>query len=177
MTSPPRDLAWLPEAQILKVCGLSRSTLQSWRRSGLVLAEEAAYDLKALVMLVLLAEAHKFLSPKEMVGAWRGLAEAGAEAEIVERARRLGRGDRLDLVIDLTYTSLAVAQSDAELTAEIRELRKPRPFVILDVAEPVYLAVKYFDDHANRTSRPKERAPGRPRSADRVRHLHEAGTS
>jgi hypothetical protein len=173
MTSLPQDLAWLPEAQILKVCRLPRSTLQSWGRSGLSLAEEAAYDLKALVMLVLLAETRDFLSPKEMVGAWRDLVETEVEDEIVERARRLAKDDRLDLVIDVTYGSLAVAQSDAELTAEVREMRKPRPLVVIDVAEPVYRAVKYFANHANRTSRPKEKAPGRPRSADRVRLLRE----
>lgn len=173
MTSPPQDLAWLPEAKILKVCGLPRSTLQSWGRSGLSLAEEPAYDLKALLTLVLLAETREFFSPKEMVGAWRDLVQTGAEDEIVERARRLSKGDCLDLIIDVTYGSLAVAQSDSELAAEVRGMKKPRPLVVIDASEPVYRAVKYFADHANRTSRPKQKGPGRPRSADRVRHLRE----
>jgi hypothetical protein len=173
----PHDLAWLPEAQILKVCRLPRSTLQSWRRSGLELADEAAYDLKALVTLVLLVATREFLSPKEMVGAWRALVRSGTDTEIVEAARRLAKGGRFDLVIDVTYASLEIAQSETELMTEVRHPSLPRPMVVVDVAEAVYLAVKYFNDHANTTPRPKEKGPGRPRSADRVRLLREEAGS
>jgi hypothetical protein len=174
MTSP-HDIAWLPESQVLKLCGLSRSTLQSWVRGGLDLAANAAYDLRALVALTLLAETRNFLMPKEMLEAWAGLVRRGQDESIVDAARSLEWGDRFDLVIDVTYTSLRVVQSEAELLNAVVHPRRPRPVVVLDMAEPVLLAVEYFQDHANRTPVPEKKGPGRPRSAARVHSISEAG--
>lgn len=169
----PHYIAWLPESQVLKVCELSRSTLQSWIRSGLDLAVDAAYDLPALVALVLLVETRKFLTPKEMVEAWQALSREGVAERIVESAKRLEDGDRFDLVIDINHASLRIAESDADLMAAVRHSRRPRPVVVLDMAEPVLLAVKYFNDHANPTPRPERKGPGRPRSAARLHILTE----
>lgn len=173
MTSP-HDIAWLPESQILKLCGLSRSTLQSWVRGGLDLAADAAYDLRGLVALTLLAEARSFLMPKEMIEAWGGLVRRGQDEAIVDAARRLDSGGRFDLVIDVTFTSLRVVQTEAELISAVVHPRRPRPVVVLDMAEPVLLAVEYFEDHANRTPVPEKKGPGRPRSAARVHSISEA---
>jgi hypothetical protein len=169
----PHDIAWLPESQVLKVCGLSRSTLQSWVRSGLDLAVDAVYGLPALVSLVLLAEARSFLSPKEMVEAWGALSRAGRVESLVEAARNLERGQNFDLVIDVTYASLRIAETEAELMDAIRHARRPRPVVVLDMAESILLAVEYFEAHANRLPQPKKKGPGRPRSAARVHFIAE----
>lgn len=169
------DLAWLTESQILKVCELSRSTLRSWVRAGLDLGVDAAFDLRDLVTLVLLAETRGFLSPKEMIEAWSALRSTGEDERIFRVARELEPGGRLDLVIDVKYSSLRVVQDDAGLL-EASRLRKPRPVVVLDMAEPVLLAVRYFDTHANRTPRPMTKAPGRPRSAARLRAVPAGGS-
>jgi hypothetical protein len=171
----PNDLSWLPESQVLKVCGLSRSTLQSWKRSGLDLDVDAAYDLTALVALVVLAATREFLSPKEMVSAWRSLSRAGKDKYIVDAARLLEEGGRFDLVIDVTYGSLEIVLDDAELAKAVGRLHRPRPVVVIDMAEEIFRAAKYFEDHANPTSRPETKGPGRPRSADRLRIVGEGG--
>lgn len=170
----PHDIAWLPESQVLKLCELSRSTLQSWMRGGLDLAVDTAYDLRALVALVLLAETRNFLAPKEMIEAWGALARRGDDADLVDAARNLEPGQRFDLIIDITYASLRVVQTETDLTGAVVHPRRPRPVVVLDMAEPVLLAVEYFQAHANRTPVPAKKGPGRPRSAARVHSIGEA---
>ncbi len=157
---------WFPETQVLRLSGLSRSTLRSWAQAGLECAGGASYDLMALVTIVLLAECRHHLSPKEMVGAWRRLSDGGKDAEILKAAEDLQPGGRFDLVIDPKFVSLAVARSDAELAEAVRR-PKGRAMVVLDVAEPVYEAVASFKWHANEGSQPAKKGPGRPRSSAR----------
>lgn len=166
MTSP-HDIGWLPESKVTKVCGLPRSTLRSWKASGLSLAVSPAYDLKAVVVLVVLATTRDFLSPKEMVAAWRALAKKGLDDQVVSAARRLEKQDRFDVVIDLKYESLQFVQSDSQLRDAVRQSDDPRPMVVVDVAGSVFRAVEYFNTHANRTAPPTRKKPGRPASAER----------
>lgn len=167
MAKPQDESRWLPEAQVLRLAELSRSTLRSWAQADLKFAAGAAYDLKALVAIVLLAKCRSYLSPKEMAGAWRRVARTGAEAAILEAAKELEQGGRFDLIVDPQYASLTIARSDAELAQAVRRPSAPRAMIVVDVAEPVFAAVEHFTDHANKGSQPTRKAPGRPRSPER----------
>jgi hypothetical protein len=168
MTDQPDDIRWIPESQMLEFCRLSRSTFKSWSKSGLEIAtENGAYGLSALVSLVLLRAAREFLSPKKMVGAWSRLESEGAIGPLVAAARKLEKGGRFDLVVDPEYSELEVVFGDEELIAAVRTPGWARSVVVVDVAEPVRRMVRAFDINANRTARPKERAPGRPRRPER----------
>jgi hypothetical protein len=171
MTARLDSIAWLPLGQVLRLSELSRSTLQSWIRAGLKPADVAAYDLAALLAIVLLAACRKHLTAKQLVGAWRSLEQRGVDKKILESALKHQEGDRFDLVIDTTFDLIEVARSDAELAKAVRR-QEPRPVIVVDVAEKVMLTVRHFDAHANKTARPDERSPGRPRSTshDNVRH-------
>lgn len=174
MTDQPDDIRWIAESQMLKFCRLSRSTFKSWTKSGLAIAtENGAYGLEALVSLVLLRETRDFLAPKQMVAAWRRLEKKGAIGPMVVVARELGEGDRFDLVVDTETGEIGFAFSDEELLAVVRSPGWARTVVVIDVAAAVRRMVSSFEINANSSPRPKERAPGRPRSGgrDNVRTL------
>lgn len=168
MTDQPDDIRWIAESQMLKFCRLSRSTFKSWTKSGLRIAtENGAYGLGALVSLVLLRETRDFLSPKQMVAAWDLLERQGAIGPMVAVARDLGEGDRFDLVIDTESGEIGFAFSDEELLAAVSSPGWARSVVVIDAAVAVRKMVRSFEINANKSSRPKERAPGRPRSGER----------
>jgi hypothetical protein len=157
---------------MLSLCRLSRSTFQSWRRSGLDLpGTGGAYGLNEVLTLTILVAVRDFLAPKEMVAAWRHLVRSGREEEILSSARGLERGDRFDLVIEPELASLELARSDEELVAAVRHPTYPREFVVVDGAERVYTVVDAFSRLGNETPRPRQKGPGRPRSADRNVHV------
>lgn len=172
MQTPPDDIAWLPESRLLDLCGLSRSTFQSWQRAGLDVGnDQGAYSLDDAIALIVLAAVRDHLAPKDMVGAWRFLLKSGEAADLLAAARLLKRGDRFDLVIEPDLASLKVARSDAELADAVRHPTDPRPVVVLDLAERVYRGCRAFERLGNESPKPRRKAPGRPRSADRKVHV------
>lgn len=177
MNDSPDDLKWLPESRMLGLCRLPRSVVNSWKRAGIDLTNEAgAYGLSETVSVLLLGAAREHIKPKEMAEAWRELENSGAHERIVNRARKIDQCDRFDLIVDPRYAKLRIATSDAELIDAVCHSRWPRPVVVVDVAEGVTDVVSAFNKVGNPTPRPVRRQAGRPRSASRVHYLdREAG--
>lgn len=163
---------------MLDLCEVSRSTFNSWRKAGLdLVAERGAYGLDRIVAVVVLASARKYLTPKDMAGAWRSAVKSGADERIARAGRSLEADGRFDLVIESEHAFLSIACSEEELVEAVRHPGAPRPVVVVDLADRIRHVVETFDRIANETPRPQERGPGRPRSADRdnVRHLRKGG--
>jgi hypothetical protein len=161
---------------MLALCRLSRSTFNSWKKSGLDIANSAgAYGLSDVVALTVLVAIREFIPPKEMIAAWRDLVQSGGAAGIVNAARSLNEGDRFDLIVQPQHASLRLALSEQELTAAVRFPTDPKVVVVIDAADRVRSVVKAFDRLGNDTPRPKEKRPGRPRSADRNIHILRGG--
>lgn len=175
MQHPPDDIAWLPESRALALCRLSRSTSNSWKKSGLdLISDRAAYGLTEVIGLALLVTAREYLPPKELVNAWRVFSASPAGAAALNAARNLEAGERFDLVVEPEHAGFLVARSDAELLEAVSTPMAPRPVVVLDVSARIKQVVDTFNRLANRTKPPAERAPGRPRNTERdnVRALH-----
>lgn len=174
MPSPSDDQNWLPESQLLAICRLSRSTFQSWQRSGLSIARDSgAYDLTSVITLTVLVAIRDFLAPKDMVATWRHLVASGRAAEIVDAARHLRKGDRFDLIVEPESGALELAQSESELLNVVRYPAYPRPVVVVDAGSRMLTNVQAFSRKRNPTSPPTRKRPGRPRSADRAAHRAE----
>lgn len=174
----PDDIAWLPESRTLGLCRLSRSTLNSWKKSGLELtSEHAAYGLSEVIGLALLVAAREYLPPKELVNAWRSFAASPAGVDAVNAARELKPEARFDLVVEPDNAGFQVARSESDLLAAVSTPMAPRPVVVLDLSARIRQVVETFHRIANPTKPPAERSPGRPRNAERdnVRPLRGKG--
>ncbi len=168
MNAPPDDIAWVQQARILSLCGISRATLNSWIKSGLDIPEDtAAYGLADLVTLLVFAAARKHLAPKGMVAAWRDLVRRKEDVRIIDAARELGAEDRFDLIIDPEYLAFQVACSEQELITAVRHPTAPRPVVVVDLAERMRDAVGAFHRAASEEQPPPARKRGRPRNIHR----------
>jgi hypothetical protein len=177
MTVAPDDLKWLPESKMLDLCRLPRSVLNSWKRAGIDLADEAgAYGLKETISVLLLGAAREHIKPKEMAEAWREFVNSGAHDGVVQRARQIADCDRFDLIVDSRHAALLVAVSDSELIDAVCYPRWPRPVVVVDISEAIADVVGAFHRVGNSTTRPDERKAGRPRSAGRVHQLRLEGS-
>jgi hypothetical protein len=158
------DISWVPQARILELCDISRTTLNSWIKSGLDIPEAAAaYKVSDLVKLLVFAGARKHLTPQQMASAWRELVKTGEAAAITNAARGLKDDDSFDLVIDVKYRALTVVRSDEELVSAVRHPSAPRPVVVVDLAERMRDGIGSFFRDANQEAPPVERKRGRPK--------------
>jgi hypothetical protein len=174
----PDSIAWLPESRTLGLCRLSRSTLNSWKKSGLELASErAAYGLSEVIGLALLVAAREYLPPKELVNAWRSFSDSPTGIAAVNAARDLEPGARFDLIVEPEHAGFQVARNETELLEAVSTPMAPRPVVVLDLSARIRQIVDTFHRIANSTKPPSERSPGRPRNAERdnVRTLRGRG--
>jgi hypothetical protein len=177
MPSPSDALAWIPESELLSLCGIPRSTLQSWVKSGFDLelsGRRAAYGLPEVVTVLVLSKVREYLAPKKMFTAWRELVSSGEADRIVSAAVVL-RGstsdeDAFDIVVDAKYSMFSVCLSDAELLATVRDAGDPRSLVVVDALDAVRKTVGAFGRAANTTPRPSSRKAGRPANAFRQRY-------
>jgi hypothetical protein len=159
------DLTWVSESRLLGICSLPRSTFQSWIRSGLNLADEGgAYGLREVIALTLLAAARDHAGVEELIAGWRRLERSGGDVAVIDAARGLQDGARMDLVLDPSGGAFAIARNDVELVEAIRRHRDvPRPLFVVDVAARIRFAVDAFESFAKATPRPVSKRPGRPK--------------
>lgn len=174
MNPAPDDLKWLPESKMLGLCRLPRSVINSWKRAGIDLANEAgAYGLEETISVLLLGAAREHIKPKEMAEAWREFVNSGARQSTVLKARERNEDDRFDLIVDPRHATVQVATSDAQLIDAVCHPGWPRPVVVVDVSEAVSEVVRAFNKIGNpKTMKPEKKKPGRPRNVSRARHLH-----
>jgi hypothetical protein len=159
---------------MLGLCRLPRSVLNSWKRAGIDLVNDAgAYGLSETISVLLLGAAREHIKPKEMAEAWRELIGSGGRDQIVQKARQIDDCERFDLIVDARHATLLVATTDAELIDAVCHTNWPRPVVVVDVAEGVADVVGAFNKVGNTTTRPQKRQAGRPRSAGRIHHLRQ----
>jgi hypothetical protein len=177
---PPSSdaLAWIPESELLSLCGIPRSTLQSWVKSGFDLelsGRRAAYGLPEVVTVFVLAKVREHLPPKKMFAAWRELVSSGEIEKIASAAVDLRKSpaedDAFDIVVDPKYSIFRVCFSDAELLAMVRDAGDPRSLVVVDALEAIQKTVGAFQRAANTTPRPSSRKAGRPVNAFRQRQV------
>jgi hypothetical protein len=153
---------------MLSLCGLSRSSFQSWTRSGLEIGNEAgAYGLNEVIALTVLVAVRDFLSPKHLVAAWREMVLSGEAERFVNAGRQLEKGGRFDLVVEPEVAWFRLARTDAELVDAVRTPSDPRPVVVIDAADRVRRAVGGFNRLGEETPRRTKKARGRPPSAAR----------
>jgi hypothetical protein len=172
---PPSDVfTWIPESELLSLCDLPRSTLQSWIKSGFDLelsGRRAAYGLPEVTTVLVLSKVRAHLPPKKMLAAWQDLVEVGDGAKIIDAAAGLGKDptdiDSFDIVVDPKYSMFRVAFSDAELLSAVRDPADPRPLIVIDSLDAMRKTVSAFGRVANTTPRPSARKAGRPASAAR----------
>jgi hypothetical protein len=161
----PDDISWISEPRMLGLCGLPRSTRQSWERAGLNVGDAGgAYGEGAVLEIALLVIIREHLGLDEIIGAWRDLTSSGVAAELINHARCLREQDRFDLVLEPEHAGIRVARTNAELVAAVRHPGAPRPVVVVDIAERIRLVRESFRRLATHGSRPQVKRPGRPRS-------------
>lgn len=170
-------LAWIPESELLSLCGVPRSTLQSWVKSGFDLelsGRRAAYGLPEVVTVFVLGKVREYLPPKKMFGAWRELVSSGELDKVAAAAVDLvdspSPDDAFDIVVDPKYSMFSVCFSDDELLAIVRDAGDPRGLVVVDALEACRKTVGAFRRSANTTPRPSSRKAGRPANAFRQQH-------
>ncbi len=162
MTPVPDDLKWLPESKMLALCPLPRSVINSWKRAGIDLTNEAgAYGLEETISALLLGAAREHIKPKEMAEAWREFVNSGAHGDAVLRARKIDRCDRFDLIVDPRHATFQVATNDAELIDAVCHPGWPRPVVVVDAFEAISEVVGTFHRIGNpSTVKPEKKQAG-----------------
>lgn len=150
---------------MLGLCGLPRSTRQSWERAGLNVGDAGgAYGEGAVLEIALLVIIREHLGLEEMVSAWRDLSNSGAAVELINQARGLRDKDRFDLVLEPDHAGIGVARTNGQLVAAVRHPGAPRPVVVVDIADRMRLVRNSFRRLATHEPRPQVKRPGRPRS-------------
>ncbi|MEX1143143.1 MAG: hypothetical protein WD993_00325 [Thermoleophilaceae bacterium] len=162
----------MSEPRMLGLCGLARSTFQSWVRAGLDINDPGgAYGEGAVLRTALLVQVREHLSLDDMVGAWRDFTASGAATEFLNHARCLREDGRLDLVIEPEHAGMAIARNDEELIAAVRHGNAPRPVIVVDVADRILHVLQSFRRMAKPGARPTERRRGRPRRSQGLRAI------
>lgn len=176
MNTSPDDIAWLNESRMLSVCGLPRSTFQSWGRNGLELANaQGAYGLYEVIGVALLVEMRRYVGVEDLVAVWDDLGAGDSLPALVAKARALQLGDRLDVILEPEHGRATIACGDSELAAAVRHPSAPRPIIVLDVAERVAHVTATFHRLAKNAPRPQEKRPGRPKRDRKQLRLVDSG--
>jgi hypothetical protein len=165
MHGAPDDISWISEPRMLGLCGLPRSTRQSWERAGLDIGDVGgAYGEGAVLEIALLVIIREHLGLEEMVSAWRELSNSGAAADLINQARCLHDKDRFDLILEPDHAGIRAASTNGQLVAAVRHPGAPRPVVVVDIADRIRLVRDSFRRLATHEPRPQVKRPGRPRS-------------
>jgi hypothetical protein len=165
---------WVEEARMLALCGLPRSTFQSWDRSGLFVRDPGgAYSEAAVLEIALLSALREHFSTEDLSRTWKSLRQDGAVERLVAAASRVEANARFDLVLEPQYGGIALARDDSELLTAVRHPAAPRAFLVLSLGERLQLVRQGFDRISTNERRPSERKVGRP--AQRVANLRSIG--
>jgi hypothetical protein len=161
MTDSLNDFQWTFEPLMLELTEVKRSTFAGWVAAG-VIESAPSYGEGTVLEVAMIAAARPYLTLQELSAKWSRLRANDQVKSFVTRARKLGDGERFDLVIDLQYKRLSVPVDNAELLRTIRSADAPRPFVVVPLAPRLLLIREAFRDLAQHGTRPTERKAGRP---------------
>lgn len=162
MGHAPDDLLWMTEARMLSICGLPRSTFQSWARSGAIERDPgAAYGEGDVLRIALLGILRDHLPTDTARSAWDDLRVSGLLDDFVTRARTLEEGDRFDLVLEVEHAGVIAAFDDIALIDAVRRPEAPRAVKVVPAAERLRLVRDSFRRQAAR-GQPPGRRRGRP---------------
>jgi hypothetical protein len=157
------DRDWVGEARMLSICGLPRSTLQSWIASGLIASDPGgAYGEAEVLEAAIISALRDHFALEELTRLWIGLRERGSVGAFVARAHELADEDRFDLVIEPTSGRILLALDDAGLVDAVRHPSIPRPIVVIPLREKLIFVRDAFRAFATNDKRPTSRRAGRP---------------
>lgn len=164
MAAAPDELQWIPEARALQLCGVARSTWQTWIRQGLVdVGHGGTFSESDVLAVVFVAALRGYGTPSEALKIWRALQQTGAAHDFVERARKLDESSRLDLVIEPDNGRANVAGDSRALVQAVRHPEAPRRVIVVPLAEELRRVRDGFRALANVGPPAATRRRGRPR--------------
>jgi hypothetical protein len=169
MTVVSDGLLWVPEARLVAIVGLARSTYQSWAHEGLVeRAPTGACHEDDVVEALLVGDLRDHLPVPATRNTMARLRSSGELERLTDRARGIRTGDLCDLVIDAELGAATVCHDHEELIAAVRDPGRSRTVVMVPLTDRLVRVIAAFRNHASRGTPPAERSRGRPRTAQRA---------
>jgi len=147
------------EHRMTELCGLARSTWQSWVREQLFeVPGDGFFGLELCLEVAFAAAVRTQFSLAETRQVWGSARESGAAHMLVRRAREQNPVERFDLVIDMKHGAIAVATDDASVGRAIRQDGLPQTVTVVPVAAKLQSVKEGFATFG------EERVPGASRA-------------
>ena len=173
-------MSWVTETRMVQLCGVARSTWQSWVREALFTVPAAsAFQLADCLEVLLASVVREHFSLTETRSIWEGLRKSGEVTRLVEAAEAVVPDDsvRFDLVIDPAFGEVSLATDDASLASAILTER-PRLVQVVPLSERIRALKAGFERIASddplptlRRGRPPRASAGSARDAADVIEL------
>jgi hypothetical protein len=156
---------WVTESRMAQLCGLARSTWQSWIRELLFeLPPTGVFGLSDCLEVAIVSAIREHFSLPETKSVWESLRRSGDAERLLLATERLKKEgtERFDLVIDPALGGVNLAVDEISLSRAILDDERPRTVSVVPLAPQIRRIKVGFAKVATSGEVPSVRR-GRPR--------------